>query len=149
MLVSGCTIDGNTGDGIDMSTASVGQNTVIKNCNITGNGGYGINGHSTLDLLIGWHDYNNYGTGGTANTSGARNNLTAGTNDLAVDPSYTNVGSNNFSVGTSVAAKGYPVGGTTYLGANKSATYSYVDIGAAQRVEASGSSGEPSYAFIG
>jgi hypothetical protein len=107
--------------------------------NFTANGTYGISATSGQNLFQAFIDANNYGTGGTANTSGARNNLTAGSNDLAVDPGYTNAGSNNFGVGTNVKAKGYPLA-TRNIGANQSATVNYGDIGAAQS-QASGAAG--------
>lgn len=134
------TIHGNTGDGIDLSTnAACSTYLEIVNNQITGNGNYGIRGHADTDGHKWLVDYNNYGSGGTANTSGATLSVTAGPNSLNVDPGYTNAGSNDFSVGTTTQAKGYPGAGGTSGGAGQTGTTSYVDIGAAQRQESGGS----------
>lgn len=139
--ITGSTIHGNTSDGIDLSAATnPSPNLVITNNNITANGGYGINDKATTEALKGMLDFNNFGTGATANTSGAINNATPGDNDLNVDPSYGDAGDGNFEVGTNVKALGFPKA-TRTIGANQSNTNSFVDIGAAQREEAAGGGG--------
>lgn len=142
--MSNCTVHGNTGDGVDTTAAAgVMAPASVFNNNFTGNGGYGINAAASSNPSF--LDYNNFGTGGTANTSGSMANLTAGSNDLAVDPGYTNQANDDYSVGTNVKALGFP-NSTRNIGANPTnGTKTYVDVGAAQRQEAassgSGSSG--------
>lgn len=136
------TIHGATSDGIEISNGNTVGPTTIINTNLTGNGGYGITYTDTEKFL--YHiDYNNFGNGSTANTSGAVNGLTQGPNDLAVDPQYTDASSKNFAVGTNLKEKAMPLGGTKVVGGSNSATYSYKAIGAAQRQEAGGGGGGP------
>jgi hypothetical protein len=133
LLLERCTIANNGGDGIRIGALNGWK--VRNNC-ITGNGGYGINAQAGQDYK-GLYDYNNlYG-----NTSGSYNNLTAGAHDTSLDPEYTNAAGGDFSVGTNLKAKGWPNSSRT-IGANQSATTSYVDIGAAQREE-QGAGGDP------
>lgn len=138
VTIRGNTIHSNDGDGIDISS---GQTLVIiHGNNITANGNYGIRAASGQIGIAAFVDYNNFGTGATANTSGDRLNLNAGAHDLNVDPQYTDAANGDFSVGTNVRAKGFP-DATRYIGANQSLTRSYVDIGAAQRQEAASGGG--------
>lgn len=139
-VIIGNVIHGNTSDGILFTfSSSFGYTTssVILNNQITGNGGYGINTSGISVTTVVQSDYNNFGTGGTANTSGDVNGFTKGSNSLNVDPGYVNAGSNNFAVGTNTKAEGFPDAART-IGNNLSATTSYIDIGAAQRAESSG-----------
>lgn len=132
LQVEGCTIDGNGGDGLDMS-GNLQMIVRLYNNIFSNNSNYGVraaSGQSTWQQV----DYNNFYN----NTSGARLNINAGTNDVALDPTYTDRSNRDFSIGTNLKAAGFP--GTRYVGANRSATRSYVEIGAAQRQE-SGSSG--------
>lgn len=136
--ISDSTIDGNTGDGIDGTSAVLATQAIdLKGCNITANGGYGVNPSSGINL--GYEDYNNFGTGATANTSGALNGLTQGAHSLSVDPAYTNSAANNYGVGAAVQGKGFPDANRN-IGDNNSATVSTKDIGCAQHL-ASGSAG--------
>lgn len=129
-----CTIHGNGSDGVRITgLAGLLRRTWHSN-SITGNGGYGINNTGSNVYVGQMVNYNNYGTGATANTSGALNNITAGANDLAVDPGYVSVAGNNFAPGVSVRALGWPAAART-IGANQSSTTSYQDIGVAQRKE--------------
>lgn len=137
-LICRNTINGNSGDGIDTSTA-VGYLLSIHSNNLTANGNYGIRAASGQNLLA-FADYNNFGTGATANTSGSVLNLNAGAADLAVDPSYTNSGTGDFSAGTSIKAKGFP-DSTRYIGANVSGTIDYVDVGIQRQESGSGGGG--------
>jgi hypothetical protein len=132
-LVANCTCHGNTGDGIDISGGDVAA--VLINNNVTGNGGYGIRGNSTDNFLL-FADHNNFGTGATANTSGARLNVATGANDVELDPQYVDAANGNFEIGTNLKAKGFPKS-SEFVGLN-SLTNSFVDIGAAQREEAGG-----------
>ena len=108
------TIHGHTGDGIKLTSAAAILSTIVRNNILTGNGGYGLNdsvGSTSLNdrtAPYGGNDYNNYGTGGTANTSGARHFLSAGANDLALDPQFTNAGAGDYSVGTNMKAVAFP-----------------------------------------
>ncbi len=128
VLVLNCTFDNNTGDGLALSGDAQLQ-CVVYNNNFTRNGGYGINADAGFQQA--WLEAsNNFGTGALANTSGAIHNVTQNASDVNVDPGYVNSGSNNWGVGTAVAALGQPTGN---IGANQSATLSSVDIGASQR----------------
>lgn len=131
LVLENCTITNNTGDGIDISQAAVSNILYIKNCNITANGNYGIRAHANQLNFNTFVDYNNYGTGATANTSGAMLNLAAGDHDFAIDPGYVDAANGNFTITNSnLLGVGFPAG---YIGAGQSLTHSYVDIGAAQR----------------
>ena len=140
-VVINCTIHGNTGSGINTTGDGTRSADLYGFGNtITGNGGYGFNAVAAQDAYKQYWDYNNYGTGATANTSGDTNNLTKGPNDLNVDPQYTNASGGDFSVGANLKAKGFP-GSTRTLGANAGATTSYVDIGAVQEQDSGGGGG--------
>jgi hypothetical protein len=95
-IFKSCVFHDNNTDGIRINgspSASSGY-VVIRNNIFTNNGGYGIN------CTASWHedadiDYNAY----RSNTSGARNNLTAGANDvtLSADP-YTNEAGDDYTL---------------------------------------------------
>lgn len=136
-----CTIDACTVDGVRISGSSS-QMTgyfagLIENCNITANGGWGVNfSNASAPSLAqlraaGFNLRNcNFGTGATANTGGDVSVASLVDSCINVDPGYVATGSDNYGVGASVAALGYPgvVG--------QSGTTSYMDIGAAQRIGA-------------
>lgn len=131
--VIGNTIYGNGGDGINVISGGTFLLTCMNNILDT-NGGYGLNCAGTLalnDRLNQGIDYNNF----NGNTTAARNGISVGTHDTALSPGFTNVGSFDWSIGTNLKALGFP--GLI----RKSATTSYVDIGAAQRQEAGGAAG--------
>ena len=65
------------------------------------------------------------------NNTANYNAISAGANDLALDPQYVAAGS-NWAIGTNLKAKGFPAQ------FRNSSTNTYVDIGAAQRQEAGG-----------
>lgn len=107
-------------------------NNLVTNCT-----GYGIRYDlstdiDTLERQGIWCFNNNTkdNTSGDTPTAGGRDNP-------SLTPSYTNAASDDFSIATNLKGKGYPEGGALYVGRN-SATYSYVDIGAAQRQEPAG-----------
>jgi hypothetical protein len=130
------TSDGNGGDGIDASAdQDSGDATRIFGNIISNNGTYGIRGPATEsgNLL---EDFNNF----YQNTSGARLNVTAGANSLAIDPQFTNRAGFDYSIGTNLKAAGW-LGTARTIGGNGSATFSYRDMGAAQREEPAGGSG--------
>lgn len=134
--ISNCTIHNNGSDGINInnSTNFIAA-TIVANM-ITKNGGYGINytgtGGDALKAVI---DGNNYGNASdsTANTSGSVNGFTAGANDQTIAAGYTNAAGGDYSIPATLKAKGYPPSASP-IGIN-SATYSYMDPGAAQRQE--------------
>lgn len=132
-VIENNTIHGNGGDGLDMSIGVLDVVTLltIKNNHFTSNGNFGIRAASGQSVNQMGIDYNNYGTGATANTSGSLSNLNAGANDLAVDPQYTATGSNNYGVGANVQDKAFPLS-TRNMGANQSATVNASAVGAAE-----------------
>ena len=127
----------NCGDGIKFSSTgtfigvrnSICINNIVSNCT-----GFGIRYSNSSDIDVNERQgafcfnnntYNN--TSGNTTTAGGRDNP-------GLNPSYTNAATDDFSIGSNLKGKGYPEGGVLYVGRN-SATYSYVDIGAAQRQE--------------
>lgn len=138
--VIGNTIDGNAGDGITFDSGQIAADNVYNNI-VSNNGGYCLNAADSSalnDKLKELFDYNDlYNC-----TSGLRNNLSAGTHDLNLDPQFTNSGSGDYSIGTNLKAMGYP----SLIGPGT--TTSYVDIGGAQRQETGGGAAAPfSYSF--
>lgn len=131
------TIDNNTGSGIDIGNAnrSLDALAVLNNI-LSNNGTYGLkfsNASATQAFLD--------ATGIFVSNNGTFNNTTSaylptgyGASDPALNPTFTNTGGNDYSVGTNLKAKGYPIGGALTVGTTSS-TNSYVDIGAAQRQE--------------
>lgn len=132
------TVHGNGASGILVSGADVNTGFILGN-QLTGNTRYGLEvaGGTTGEEVGIFADWNNFGSGGTVNTLGARLNISAGDNDLAVDPGYVNAAGNNFETGQNTRAQGFPDSART-IGANQSSTNTFVDIGAAQRDEALG-----------
>lgn len=134
LYIKNNTINNNSSDGIQIQQASNMNGAIIINNQITQNGGWGINYTSTAgDLIKGLIDYNNYGTSGTSNTSGAVTGFTIGANSLTANPGFTNTASNDFSLSSSSTsrASGYP-SSSQNIGANNTSTKTYIDIGAAQ-----------------
>lgn len=123
--------DGASGSGVDFSA---GDPTVLhlRNNQFSNNGAYGFRGSATIDNVTDFADYNNY----YLNTSGARNNLTAGANDTATDPAYTDRAGKNFTVGPAMKAAGSPIS-TRNIGAGSSTTPVGYDVGL-QRAESGG-----------
>jgi hypothetical protein len=145
-LIMNNTIHDNNGDGISLASSTPTDTylylTIINN-NITKNNGYGIKFDTQLDRLLKcpFLDYNNFGTGALLNSSGSYPvGITGGSNDLAVDPAYTNAAALDFSVGTAVKSLGWP-DADLHMGAGKSTTHCYVDVGAVQRAEPAGGGG--------
>lgn len=145
MIVQRCTVHASSGGaaGIRVQGAtSALAYLLIENCNITGNGGYGVDftgapAAAALAVSRATIRNCNFGTGATANTSGAANNYTLDGTNVNVDPGYANAAGNDFAVGVNVKALGHP---TAIIGGLSSGTRSYVDIGAAQRQEPAGGS---------
>ena len=124
---------GNGRDGIRWSTShDIGCN--VRNNVMVNNGGYGINatvgGFPAAAALA--FDYNAFYN----NTSGARNVIGAGPNDvtLTADP-FTNAGADDFSLNTT-AGGGAALRSEGYPGAFPGGlTTGYLDIGAAQHAD--------------
>lgn len=128
------TIDAGKDHGVQTTQAGLDGlelfNTIISNHVGSGKKGLAVTAGTAAEndrrkRLVDYNDlYNN-----TANYE----NVSAGANDLNVDPEYTSAAGADWSVGTNLKAKGFPGAGAAVI--RKSATYSYVDIGAAQREE--------------
>lgn len=139
MIVAHNTIDTCTGDGVKCASASTSQswaeltllNNLVSNC-----GGYGFN-FSALTTVAEFN-WRLGPTGGNAtynNTSGATNPSGFLVSDPGLNPTYGGASSGDFSLGTNLKAKAFPLGGSQYVGG--STTYSYADPGASQRQEPS------------
>ena len=112
--ILGNTVHGNGSDGIGLTGTASAAWFTIRNNNLTGNGGYGLNvtdgSQSLNDARTRGCNYNNYGTGSLANTSGARANISAGANDLAVDPQYADASTGDFTpANTALQGAAFPV----------------------------------------
>lgn len=140
LVIVGNTVDDCDGDGIDIAAdLEVRQGMMLANNLISNNTGFGINWNSaTAAAVVGSGAYV-IGNAYYNNTAGDSSDYLGIAYTQAVDPAYTNASGDDFSIGTGLKAKGWPTGGSKFLGGS-SATYSYVDPGAAQRQEAGGSS---------
>lgn len=161
-LIAFNTIDSNTGDGIEISATStqlagfVGLRVTSNLISNNGSSGtvYGINfsGSSVTDILLNALDlrlrgncyYNNRTADCNLTLTLSEDYKTTGTN-----PSFTNgnTANSNYSIGTALKAKAYPLAGSLTIG-TFSNTSSYDDPGVAQRQEPSGSAG-PSFGLAG
>ena len=96
-IIRGNVFYGNSGDGLEVSDSSGTDNTTlsIEDNTFTSNGGYGVNLAADQVHQIASNKNNHY----HGNTSGARNNLPAGTDDTSGDPLFTSVtdGSEDFT----------------------------------------------------
>lgn len=140
VFIASNTVDSNGGDGLELTNNQGLTDAMICNNILSNNGGYGINLSSggATDLVVrgmpGQIRNNNFYN----NTSGKYNPSAINSEDeLTLDPQFTNAAAGDFSIGTNLKAKGFPLAGSLYVG-KYSTTYSYVDIGAAQRQEAGG-----------
>ncbi len=132
------TIHGNTGDGIGgFSYGSIFQGICAGNI-LTNNGGYGLNENLLPTTISKNINYNAF----RSNTSGARNAVAAGPNDvtLSADP-YTNAGAGYFSLnataGGGAACKGVGYPGVFPAGLSTG----YHDLGAVQTQNSGGGGG--------
>ena len=145
--IIGNTINGNTGDGIEITTTSdASTGDLVLNNILSNNGAYGLNMSGASDVVLSGASFTALGNQTYNNTSGAYKSTTAGyaynacpwaSGDTGLNPTFTNSGAGDYSIGTNLKAQGYPLGGTLYVG-KTSTTYSYIDPGAAQRVEPAG-----------
>lgn len=97
------TIQGNTGastDGINLTSPDAGM--VMFNNIISNNGRYGVN--SSAARTLPGNDYNDY----FGNSTAATNNFTGGAHDLTSNPTFTNSGSGDFSIGTPLRNACFP-----------------------------------------
>lgn len=135
MWVIGNTFYNNTSSGIN-SSGRIGR---IANNIFSNNGAYGINLGSLSDAALRYAQTMILNNDFYSNTSGKYNPSTLGVseNEQTANPTFTNAAGNDFSIGTNLKSKGYPLGGTLAIGQGTS-TYSYVDPGAAQRQETGG-----------
>lgn len=134
-VLTNCVAYDNSGSGIAFTGSY--ESAVLLNNILVSNGGYGVNFGTSQGWSAPVFDYNAYYN----NTSGARNNVLAGANDVALTGSpFTNGASGDFSLnntagaGAACRAVGYPgvfPGGLTT---------SYLDIGAAQHQDSGGGS---------
>jgi hypothetical protein len=87
--VTGNTVHDCDGHGIEVNGTNGVSGLAICNNNVTSNGSYGLSisdgSSATNDARKIFCDYNNF----YGNTSGSYQNVSAGTNDLNVDPEYT------------------------------------------------------------
>lgn len=145
--IKGNTIDGNTGDGIEVNSggSKIGfNNDIIVNNSLSNNGGYGLNFNSftaadITALMMMLYSNNTYN-----NTSGASNPSGILVNDPGLDPQYTNPAGEDWTIGINLKERGYPdnnIGEAAEGDGSGSNTRSYVDIGAAQRQEPAGGAG--------
>jgi hypothetical protein len=112
IILVNCTVHNNGSDGLNAGAASgvgfANPATCIRNNNFTKNGGYGINAVSGTTNNMLTEDYNNFGTGALANTSGDVNNFTKGPNDIAVDPQYANASAGDFTPSNTATQVAFP-----------------------------------------
>lgn len=113
------TCDANTGASTDGLSSTATDDVFIMNNIFSNNGRYGAN----YGDESGWADYNNYFNNATA----PRNNVMVGVNDKALDPQFTDVAGDDYSVGENMKAKGFP--GTW----PNTPTTGFMDLGAIQR----------------
>lgn len=132
-VIANNTVYGCASDGIKLTNVYAILISCIVNNILSNNTGYGLNcavGSTALnDRTKNLIDYNNF----YLNTTGARNAVSAGSNDLALDPTFTNAAGGDYSIGTNLKALAYPgafPGGTST---------GYLDMGAVQRQESSSS----------
>lgn len=124
LLVSNSAIVGNSGDGVYVSRTIISLSLV--NNVIYGNGGWGVSLSEQPSSAV--VRANAFG----ANTSGARNNLSAGTGDvtLSADP-FTNSGAGDYSL-NATAGGGAACRSAGFPGATPWGGVGYADIGALQ-----------------
>lgn len=107
--ISRSTINGNTGDGIDVANSSSSllglkvYNTIISN-----NGGYGINFNSAAIGALNGNNVRVFNCGTYNNTSGAFSTTGIDVNCITTDPGFADAANGDFSVGTNMKAYGWP-----------------------------------------
>jgi hypothetical protein len=111
LFVYSNTFEGNTGSGIEFVTAlGVATSSRFLNNLVTNNGDYGIKSTAGAQTNPYATDYNDY----FGNTTGARLNFDAGTNDIATDPQYVAAASDDYTPqALAVSRGGYSALGTS------------------------------------
>jgi hypothetical protein len=99
---------GGTFSGVRFSSSVPVAATVIANNHFTGNTKYGLELPAGTDGWKPFFDYNNFGTGGLANTSGAVSGITTGAHDLTVDPQYVGATTGDFTPQNAAVQAGFP-----------------------------------------
>lgn len=124
----GCTLANNAGDGYRDANATHARSLLFVNNVFYGNSGYGANTGSAPIVVL--NAVNAYG----ANTSGARNNVPAGTGDLTLTANpFASAG--NLTPNTT-AGGGAVLRAAAYPGTFLDGTTSYRDVGAIQHQDA-------------
>lgn len=131
-LIADSTFDSMGSDAISNEIGSGGQSGYHAiNCNMTKNGAFGMRGLQVSELDTCSATNCNFGSGTDANTSGRISTTVLEYQNIAVDSSYTNRSTKDFSPGANIRAKGMPLSPAT-LGASQAVATSSIDIGAFQ-----------------
>ena len=150
-IARNCTIsdNGNTG----WRNNGGGPDVTMVNNQFTRNAGWGLQ-VTTAMTSQSKIEFNNFGNASdsSANTSGsatlpAADTFSATNITLASGYTDTAIGVRNYAVGSLMKAAGHPVSSRT-IGAGQSGTFSFVDIGAAQREEPA-AAGTPAFVAFG
>lgn len=138
VLIRQCVAYNNGSDGILFDTTASSaciDGAMVNSCILVSNGGYGLNANAaTVPFFDAVYNafYNN--------TSGARNNISAGTGDVTLTGvPFTNAGSNDFSL-NNTSGQGAACRAVGWPGVLQSGGIGYLDLGALQHAD-SGSSG--------
>jgi len=122
-IIIGNTINGNTGattDGIGNGNSNTTGGTVVMNNILANNGRDGARWGASAAAA--WFDYNDY----YLNAGVPRTSVPTGASDVTTNPTFTNSGSGDFSIGTPLRNLGFP--GTFPA----STSIGHMDIGAVQ-----------------
>lgn len=128
--IMNCSIYNNGRHGIFGSGAGSYLGLEITNSIIVNNGGYGVSS-TTTNYLVWESNYNAFYN----NTSGARNNVPSGSNDVTLTGvPFTNAGSGDFSL-NSTAGAGASCRASGFPGAAQSGGTGYLDSGSLQHAD--------------
>ena len=137
-----CTAAGNAKSNIRINSSGVADGVMITNCLTTNSTEYGLISSNSFGSIDMPHiNFNAFGGGASANTSGARSNVPAGVNDVTLSGApFTSIGTDFSLVSTGAGAQcravGFPGAFPASLG-----TTGYLDIGAAQHADPVGGGG--------
>jgi len=103
VIVANSTLEGNTGDGLNLTVTNIHAGLILNN-SFSNNSGYGVNCNAAFPSSAGV-DYNNYFGNGTA----ARNNFVTGAADTTNDPGFVNAAGDDYTLdtGSALIAVGY------------------------------------------
>ena len=142
-LLLNCVAYDNSGDGIAF-TGSYESASLVNNI-LVSNGGYGVNFGTSQGWQAPVFNYNAYYN----NTSGARNNLLAGANDVTLTGSpFTNGASGDFSLNNTAGA-GAACRAAGFPGVFPGGSTGYGDLGPIQHQDSGGSASYESVAIFG